>query len=50
MRLLIVKLGSIGDIVHTLPVFEAMRRALPDAHVSWAVEEKSAENADDRQY
>lgn len=43
MRLLIVKLGSIGDIVHTLPSLAAVRRALPDAHISWAVEEKCAE-------
>ena len=38
MRILIVKLGSIGDIVHTLPALAAMRRALPDADISWAVE------------
>lgn len=43
MRLLIVKLGSIGDIVHTLPALAAVRRAMPDAHISWAVEEKCAE-------
>ena len=43
MRLLIVKLGSIGDIVHTLPVLAAVRRALPDAHISWAVEQRTAE-------
>ncbi|MFN0140769.1 MAG: glycosyltransferase family 9 protein [Pyrinomonadaceae bacterium] len=43
MRLLIVKLGSIGDIVHTLPSLAAARRELPDAHISWAVEEKCAE-------
>jgi lipopolysaccharide heptosyltransferase I len=43
MRLLIVKLGSIGDIVHTLPVLAAVRRALPDAEISWVVEEKTAE-------
>lgn len=43
MRLLIVKLGSIGDIVHTLPALAAVRRALPDVHISWAVEEKCAE-------
>jgi heptosyltransferase I len=43
MRLLIVKLGSIGDIVHTLPALASVRRALPDTHVSWAVEEKCAE-------
>lgn len=43
MRLLIVKLGSIGDIVHTLPALAAVRRALKDAHISWAVEERCAE-------
>ncbi len=43
MRLLIVKLGSIGDIVHTLPALAVMRRAIPDAEISWVVEERSAE-------
>ena len=38
-----VKLGSIGDIVHTLPVLAAVRKALPDAQISWVVEEKTAE-------
>lgn len=40
--MLIVKLGSIGDIVHTLPALAAMR-ALPEAEISWIVEEKTAE-------
>src|SRR5882757_2608152 len=43
MRLLIVKLGSIGDIVHTLPALAAIRRALPDAEISWVVEQRAAE-------
>lgn len=43
MHLLIVKLGSIGDIVHTLPSLAAIRRALPEAEISWVVEERSAE-------
>ena len=43
MRILIVKLGSIGDIVHTLPALAAMRSALPDAEISWAVERNAAE-------
>jgi heptosyltransferase-1 len=43
MRILIVKLGSIGDIVHTLPSLAAIRRAKPDAEISWAVERRSAE-------
>src|ERR1700674_262160 len=43
MRILIVKLGSIGDIVHTLPALAAMRRALPDAEISWVVERRASE-------
>jgi heptosyltransferase-1 len=43
MRLLIVKLGSIGDIVHTLPSLAALRRALPRAEISWVVERRAAE-------
>src|SRR5918996_4960562 len=43
MRLLIVKLGSIGDVVHTLPALAAIRRALPRAEISWVVEQHLSE-------
>ncbi len=43
MRILIVKLSSIGDIIHALPAVTAIRRALPDAHISWVAETRSAE-------
>jgi heptosyltransferase-1 len=43
MRILIVKLGSIGDIVHTLPAVSAIRRELPRAEISWVVERRAAE-------
>ena len=43
MRILIVKLGSIGDIVHTLPSLAAIRRARPGADISWVVERRAAE-------
>ena len=43
MRILFVKLSSIGDIVHTLPTLAAVRKALPKAEISWAVEKSSAE-------
>ncbi|HET6851927.1 MAG TPA: glycosyltransferase family 9 protein, partial [Pyrinomonadaceae bacterium] len=39
----IVKLGSIGDIVHTLPALAALRRAMPHAEISWVVERQSSE-------
>ncbi|HLL76059.1 MAG TPA: lipopolysaccharide heptosyltransferase I [Pyrinomonadaceae bacterium] len=43
MRILFVKLGSIGDVVHTLPALAAVHRALPDAEISWVVERSAAE-------
>ena len=43
MKILIVKLGSIGDIVHTLPSLAAIRRAWPQAEVAWVVERRAAE-------
>jgi len=43
VRILIVKLGSIGDIVHTLPSLAVIRHALPAAEISWVVEERVAE-------
>ena len=42
MRILIVKLGSIGDIVHTLPALAAIRRAHQRAKISWVVERRAA--------
>ncbi len=43
MRILIVKLSSIGDIIHALPAVAAIRRNLPDGHISWVAEARSAE-------
>lgn len=43
MRILFVKLGSIGDIVHTLPCLAAVRRVLPRAEIAWVVERRAAE-------
>src|ERR1044072_2222994 len=43
MRILIVKLGSIGDIVHTLPALDAIRKALPHSEISWVVEQSTSE-------
>ena len=43
MKILIVKLSSIGDVIHTLPALAAIRYALPDAQINWAVEREAAE-------
>lgn len=43
MKLLIVKLGAIGDIIHTLPTLSAIRRSHPEAQIGWVAERRSAE-------
>jgi lipopolysaccharide heptosyltransferase I len=42
MRIVIVKLSAIGDVVHALPAVAALRRALPDARLTWVVEKRAA--------
>jgi heptosyltransferase I len=42
-RLLIVRLGSMGDIIHTLPAATALRSAFPEASMGWLVEERWAD-------
>jgi len=39
MKILIIKLSSIGDVVHTLPSLYALRQGYPDARIDWLVEE-----------
>jgi lipopolysaccharide heptosyltransferase I len=39
-RLLIVKLSSIGDILHAFPAVSAIRRLYPEAHLAWAVDHR----------
>ena len=41
-KILIVRLGAIGDVIHALPSLHALRVAFPDARIDWAVEQLSA--------
>ena len=38
MKILIVKLSSLGDVVHAMPAVQDLRRALPQAQIDWVVE------------
>lgn len=38
MRLLIVRLGAMGDILHSLPAVTALRQAHPEWVIGWAIE------------
>ena len=39
-NVLIVRLGALGDIVHTIPAAAALRAAFPDARIDWLVDGK----------
>jgi heptosyltransferase-1 len=39
-RILLIKMSSLGDVVHNLPVATDIRRHRPDAIVEWVVEEQ----------
>lgn len=43
MRILFVKLGAIGDIIHALPALAEARRAYPSALIDWVAEARSSE-------
>ena len=42
MNVAIVKLSSIGDVVHALPVAAALKRHQPEARVTWVAEAREA--------
>lgn len=42
-RILLVKLSSLGDVVHLLPAVTDLARQRPDAQIAWAVESPYAE-------
>ena len=46
MNILIVRLGALGDIVHTVPAAAALRRAFPEARLDWVVDARHAPFAD----
>jgi heptosyltransferase-1 len=37
-RVLLVRLGAMGDVLHALPVAASLRRSFPGARLAWAVE------------
>jgi heptosyltransferase I len=42
-RILVVRLGALGDIIHALPAVGALRQRFPHAEIGWVVEERWAE-------
>ena len=42
LRIALIKLSSLGDVVHALPVAATLRARVPDAHLTWIVERREA--------
>ncbi|WP_019447905.1 lipopolysaccharide heptosyltransferase I [Cupriavidus sp. BIS7] len=42
-RILLIKITSLGDMVHTLPLVSDLRRAYPDAKIDWVADASCAD-------
>jgi len=49
-RILILRLGAFGDVLMGTPLLAALRKAYPDAHLTWAVEFSEREAIDANPY
>ena len=49
-RILIIRLSGIGDVIETLPVLSALRKAMPEAYIAWLVSEKACGILKDNPY
>ncbi len=45
-RFLLVRLGSLGDIIHGIPVAAALRNCFPQSHIDWVVDARYVELLD----
>jgi heptosyltransferase-1 len=50
MRILVVRLGAMGDIIHTLPAAASLKHSYPGSHLTWAVEPKWAPLLEDNPF
>ena len=42
MNILIIRVSAIGDVIHTLPALSYITRCIPDAKITWVVQQKAA--------
>jgi lipopolysaccharide heptosyltransferase I len=41
-RILILRLSSLGDVIHALPAFQSLRASFPNARIEWLIERQLA--------
>ena len=49
-RILVVRLGAMGDIIHTLPAVAWLKQSHPGAHLTWLVEPRWAPLLEENPY
>jgi len=49
-RILVIRLGAMGDIIHTLPAVASLKHSYPGSHLTWAVEQKWAALLEDNPF
>jgi lipopolysaccharide heptosyltransferase I len=49
-RILVVRLGAMGDIVHALPAVASLKHSFPGSHLTWAVEPQWAALLEDNPF
>ncbi len=42
LRVLVVRLGAMGDVLHAMPAVAALRARLPECHLGWVIEPRWA--------
>jgi len=50
MKILIIKMSSLGDVIHTLPSLELLKMGFPDAEIDWLVEKQNSDILDGHPY
>src|ERR1700687_4548393 len=41
-RILVVRLGAMGDVIHALPAVASLKHSFPGSHLTWVVEPRWA--------
>jgi heptosyltransferase-1 len=49
-RILVVRLGSMGDVIHALPAVASLKHSFPRSHLSWIVKPQWAPLLEDNPY
>jgi heptosyltransferase-1 len=42
LRVLVVRLGAMGDVLHAMPAVAALRARMPECHIGWVIEPRWA--------